>query len=560
MTRRHSPVGRATVLHLALFAAAALSGLPSAAAAEPTVCTITVNSADEKEALRRHLPPDRYRFVELVERGRPDWLASACRAAIACDVLVISAHYDGGNEFFSDQPEAREFLTVDELERVSCSDSCPALFARLKEVYLFGCNTLNPTPQSCASDEIVRSLIRDGYTRPEAERERRALAARHCESSRDRIRQVFKGVPVIYGFPARAPLGPVAAATLSRYLRAAGDREFGRGQPSHRLLDQFAPYPMSVTEGLGDQGSRAGAREEMCRFVDDRTSTAQKLRFVHELLQGPMAEVRMHLDRIRRLVSALDARARQTPEVARALQHIAGDGTARQRFLAFARDADQPAVRVRMLRVARDLDWLSDGEWRNELALTLDELQSRTDLGLSAIYLACTLNEAGELDGAFGARDLPRDAADTLVHAAVRACLGSPDSRARVLQALASPDDAQVQIAQAYLRFRPIAAAGELRHVAAGIVAMRPSAAQVRALEALGRHYVSDPAILQMLTRLYSETTSWQVQAAVAGVLIRADRRSIAGSELLRTLTRDRLPSPAEDNMIDALIDRLQSP
>ena len=37
---------------------------------------------------RRSLPPDEYRFVELVERGRPDWLASACRAGVRCDVLA----------------------------------------------------------------------------------------------------------------------------------------------------------------------------------------------------------------------------------------------------------------------------------------------------------------------------------------------------------------------------------------------------------------------------------------------------------------------------------------
>ena len=82
-----------------------------------TVCTITVNSADEKEAFRRSLPPDKFQFVELVERGRPDWLASACQQRIRCDVLVISGHYDGGNEFFSEHVEASEFLPVDEMER-----------------------------------------------------------------------------------------------------------------------------------------------------------------------------------------------------------------------------------------------------------------------------------------------------------------------------------------------------------------------------------------------------------------------------------------------------------
>ena len=107
---------------------------PFAMAGKQTVCTITVNSADEKNAFRRFMPESKYEFVELVERNRPDWLASACQKAVSCDVLVISGHYDGGNEFFSDQLEASEFLPVAELERVSCSDSCPGLFSKLKEV------------------------------------------------------------------------------------------------------------------------------------------------------------------------------------------------------------------------------------------------------------------------------------------------------------------------------------------------------------------------------------------------------------------------------------------
>ena len=107
---------------------------PFAMAGKQTVCTITVNSADEKNAFRRFMPESNYEFVELVERIRPDWLASACQKAVSCNVLVISGHCDGGNEFFSDQLEASEFLPVAELERVSCSDSCPGLFSKLKEV------------------------------------------------------------------------------------------------------------------------------------------------------------------------------------------------------------------------------------------------------------------------------------------------------------------------------------------------------------------------------------------------------------------------------------------
>jgi hypothetical protein len=95
-----------------LFALALLSlGLGfNAHAQKSTVCTITVNSPDEKEIFRRNLPDDKFEFVELVERGRPDWLASACRQGVSCDVLVISGHFDAGTEFYSDKVDAREFL------------------------------------------------------------------------------------------------------------------------------------------------------------------------------------------------------------------------------------------------------------------------------------------------------------------------------------------------------------------------------------------------------------------------------------------------------------------
>ena len=216
------------VVVVAGLSALLVAGLCSGALAQrATVCSITVNSEDEREAFRRHLPADRYEFVELVERGRPDWLATACRQGVRCDVLVISGHYDGGNEFFSDRLEASEYLPVDEMERVSCSDSCPGLFSQLKEVYLFGCNTLNAEPLRSASAEIGRSLVRAGHSKAEAARLSRALGARHGESSRDRMRLVFPGVPVIVSCEPnqRTLVRPVVmnGATISQIECVAAD-------------------------------------------------------------------------------------------------------------------------------------------------------------------------------------------------------------------------------------------------------------------------------------------------------------------------------------------------
>ncbi|MCI4431758.1 MAG: hypothetical protein JHC40_21635 [Burkholderiales bacterium] len=546
-------------LLLAAFAAALSLSTACAAAEKQTVCTITVNSADEKEAFRRHLPDAKYEFVELVERGRPDWLASACRADVACDVLVISGHYDGGNEFFSDRLEAREFLPVAELERVSCSGSCPGLFSRLKEVYLFGCNTLNPRPQSEASAEVVRSLVREGHSLTEAKRQLQSLNAVHGESSRERMRQIFNDVAVIYGFSSLAPLGPIAANTLDRYFRAAGAGEIGRGHASGRLLGYFAPYALSATRGMTEKDPHIEARRDMCRFADDRLSDATKLGFVHGLMRRHVGEARLYLDRIQRLTRSVEEPARKTLAVTRALDAIARDTATRDRFLIYARAADPPAVRTRLLNLARDLGWLSEDDRWEELALMLAELLGRTAVGVAEVGLACSLNEEGDLDGAFNRRVAPGSAADDVPHAAVRACLGSAEGRERTLKALVSPREAEVQIAQAYLRHRPITDAAELRRVAAAIAAMDASEAQVRALEALGRHYVSDDEILEMLAALFSTTPSASVQAAIAGILLRADLPTSSSPTLVQNLHANRLPAAVGDNTIDALLRRLEA-
>jgi hypothetical protein len=519
-----------------------------------TVCTITVNSADEKQAFRRHLPESKYRFVELVERGRPDWLASACRARVSCDVLIVSGHYDGGNEFFSDQLEVNEFLPVDELERVSCSGSCPGLFSELKEVYLFGCNTLNPQANTSSSAEIVRSLVREGHTPKAAERQWRALNVTHGESSRDRMRLVFKDVPVIYGFSSVAPLGPLAASTLDRHFRAGGARDIGQGRASSRLLGQFSSFGMTATRGMTVDDPNAAMRRDVCQFADERVSDEDKLSFVHQLLQRPVSQTRVHLDRIQRFAKALEDPARRTPQTAGALARIAADAATRTRFLEFTRDADQPAVRARLLTLARDLGWLSDEERRDALGSMLGEVQARRQLGVTEVDLACTLNQAHDLDGAF----MPAVASD-IAHSAMQACLGSADGRTHTLQALVSMNSAEVQIAQAYLRHRPITDRAELRRTAAAIVSMNASDAQVRALESLGRHYVADRSILDLLIGLYTQTSSADVQAAVAGILIRADHRSLASAELMRSLRQHRLKSSDGNDVIDALIRVMQT-
>src|SRR6185369_5641096 len=114
--------------------------------------------------------------------------------------------------------------------------------------------------------------------------------------------------------------------------------------------------------------------------------------------------------------------------------------------------------------------------------------------------------------------------------------------------------------AQTYLRRRPIANPEELRAVTVGVARMRGADAQVRALQALAGHRVSDPESLEVLAQLFPHAESWSVQSAIAGVLIRADYRSIARPDIVQALRETRLKSPYGEDVIDALIRRLQMP
>jgi hypothetical protein len=532
---------------------------PLAAAEKKTVCTITVNSADEQKTFQRFLPSDKYQFVELVERNRPDWLASACQAQVACDVLVISGHYGEGNEFFSDVMDKREHLPIAELERVSCSGSCPSLFANLKEVYLFGCDTLNPRAQHTTSEEMERSLVREGRSAGEAARLARLLNSERGESSRDRMRVVFKDVPVIYGFSSAAPLGPVAASSLNRFFQTGGAAEIGKGRPSSGLLKQFSAQGLAAARGMTDGDSLSVVRKDVCTFADDRLSDAQRLASVHQIMKRPTAESRMLLDRIERYTSGLEDAKKKQPDVASALDLITRDTDARDRYLAFARDADRPETRARMIDVAHDLGWLSLDQRRDEIVKMFSELLARKSISGLEVDLACTVNKERDLDGVKDRLAVPAGLTPTVGHSAILACMGNADAHAQALKGLVSPVDADVRVAQTYLRHRPIADANELRAVTNAIAGMNGSEAQARALDVLARHYLSDRESVNTLKQLFTRTRSWPVQNAIAGVLIRADPKTIAAQEMLRTLREFRLKASPGDNMVDALIQRLQT-
>jgi hypothetical protein len=128
------------------------------------------------------------------------------------------------------------------------------------------------------------------------------------------------------------------------------------------------------------------------------------------------------------------------------------------------------------------------------------------------------------------------------------------------VQALTVGDDAEVKLAEVFVSQRPMSDVGELREVASGIARMTGSSAQVRALDTLGRHRLSDRQSLDELARLFPITHSVDVQRAIAAVFIRSDYQLLPRAEMVSMLSQHRLKSTGGTDAIDILLRRLQAP
>lgn len=513
-----------------LLTAAAL--VPAGAIAAPkTVCTITVNSADEKETIRQRLPKGEYDFVELVEKGRPDWLRSSCQRHVSCDVLVISGHFNAGDTFYSDRLDRNEYLSVDELERASCSASCPSLFSHLKEVYLFGCESLNPDATKYSSS--------------------------YGESGRDRMRRIFPDVPSIYGFYSSAPVGPTAAMLLNKYFDRGGGHDFGTGRQSPILMKVFGNNHITRTTGVAPSEPMAAYRQQVCKFFDERLSPADKLAYVHSLF-GNAANIRTFFDRVEKLLGSLSDADKRSPEFTRVLADISADDAVRGQYVDAMRHADLPTLRSRMIALGTTLGWFTPEQRRDEqLALINDMLAKRT-MGFAEVDLVCSLNDDHSLDAVRSRIHAPRAASGYPPHVAALACLGDTAAHDRMLRTLASADDGDVLVAQTYLRHRPVTEKHELRELARE-VAQATGPGQVRAIDAIARLNISDREVLGELSRVFAQTRSLEVQRALAEVFIRSDPDALRGHDLIGILREHRVKARGGGrDLIDTLIDRLQ--
>ena len=99
----------------------------------------------------------------------------------------------------------------------------------------------------------------------------------------------------------------------------------------------------------------------------------------------------------------------------------------------------------------------------------------------------------------------------------------------------------------------------ELRAIATGIGRIRDADTQVRALNALGAHRLSDPVTLEALARLFPTAETPGVQTAIAGVLIRANYHVLERVGAPQYAHAASACAASGESLVDVLIRRLQA-
>lgn len=369
-----------------------------------TVCTITINSSNERELFEKKLSKDQFKFVELtlVDQWAPqtdskkDWFERACESKINCDMLIVSGHF--GGVFFGSSGKK---LSFSDLENQSCRRTCDGILSNPKEVFLFGCNTLaSKDADARTRDEYIAVLMEDGYTRQQAEETAETRYGATGETNRDRMRRSFLNVPYIYGFKTKAPLGASIAPFLSKYLDLTTPYEAHIDQISKNAqanastapnqviqatlanIDHKGLYQCPGVSGMNKNDPYYEINMNMCQFYTLLRYDEDKILFAMKLLRSGSG--RLYFPAI------IDFFFRQqylihNPQSSVAMNQFTSAIDIKKLYIEILPDIISPVMRSKWLVLGRKLNWLTDVEYQNEgLKIYTNLMSSKIDNESSA--------------------------------------------------------------------------------------------------------------------------------------------------------------------------------
>lgn len=506
-----------------------LSSSPGLAAEDRfTVCSITINSADEIDTFRRYLPDPTFQFVELTKpwteasaEPSTDWLPKACESGVRCDVLVVSGHFLTtfvGTSGLS--------LSLEELEQRACDESCPGILRSPLEVFLFGCKTLATREQDLSiPQQDLRAFTTSGVSASTAERiVEEAPFGGSGETNLERMRFVFTGVPRLYGFSSIGPSGETVKPLLEGYFQSVGDyaehlRQIAHSRrppdPTDPRVDPFirSLQPSSVEQcgGLDPADPDYARSTRGCFLKSERHPVLDRLERVETLLED--RDFLSHLPAIEWFFHRHKPASFGPSELA-VLQRIRKNQRAREPFLRMIYGVETPVIRLEMLSVARSFGWMNDDE-----ALGLER---EVVLGVlrPPIYghgrdLVCGIDPDLVSRIQIRADELPSEVYTDEFGIQALGCLKPSDERIHVLLGRSLFDSREWIARYAAIALKAMKPARVEVQVALARQLGRPETALRRwAAEALREIRASDPVVLETIR---SADPSFQIDWSVAG-------------------------------------------
>jgi len=450
------------------------------------ICAITINSDNEKILFQKKLGlmdnkgnPKKskyFNFIELANQSgglkKNEWFDNACKqlteSKTSCDVVIISGHF-GGTFFGSSQLD----LSLEDLEKHSCNNSCKGLLQDPTEVFLFGCNTLagkNKDRRSPA--EYRRVLIDDGFTTEQAERIASARYGEIGRSFRARMKMVFsansKDATHLYGFDSIAPSGKNIEGALKNYfwkkfknkpinyynhlqqekikrlnvfLSAAKKRTTGEKKTLKSKLKTNSTYKKSM-RGIHERqcygnlldldAKEREIKEASCTFYKNDIADLVKLKKTYELLAN--GNFVSFIPLIENYLSSLNKDKLSKQELA-TFNKIKELNSAKKTLLKIINNnkIHIPQIRISIAKLMNQLEWLSEQEVNTKInSIIRDDLIS---LPTSAVKvdILCSLYKNSIKNGtvddfpSFSVNELPRKLILTPPYNYALTCLNHKD-------------------------------------------------------------------------------------------------------------------------------------
>lgn len=395
------------------------------AVAKYQVCSITINSSDEIEVFREFLPANDFSFVELLpsqvnekQDHSSHWFNSACEKNYKCDILVISGHF--GGTFFG---ESGYTLPTELLEEKACQKNCPGILSQVKEIFLFGCNTLaDKSKDNRTYTEYLQVLLDDGMARETAER---VVAARYSPlepSFHARMNFIFSGSHTVYGFDQLSPLGRYLRDPLSNYFRSI-NQSFGsyanylktgqhKRETNSELFQYFPRSIFTLNQARiflsNENPKKRKFFNDKCLLYDDTKNFNLRIKALEDIFQSEQAgDAFFAIDHfLNNNEQALkEGTGRQT------FRFIKENQSFSDKFLSYYKHLNfLPYIRIVYLNVLKQFQWINPVELHTLKKQDLLELIKKPDLESYVSLLLLLREDQIESEQFYISKeDLPQD-------------------------------------------------------------------------------------------------------------------------------------------------------